>query len=67
MKVKVIIEEIISQEFEVEVTDMEKSYDQVLQEYKNGKLVVDDPSITAANVMICDEDGNETEWIDLHI
>lgn len=67
MKVKVIIEEIISQEFEVEVDSMEESYDQVFKKYRNGELVVDSPSIVAANVMICDEDGNETEWVDLHI
>lgn len=67
MKVKVIIEEIISQEFEVEIDSMEDSYDQVLKKYKNGELVVESPSINAANVMICDEDGNETEWLDLHV
>ena len=67
MKVKVIIQEIISQEFEVEIDDMVKSYDRVLEEYKNGNLVVDNPSINAANVMICDENGNETEWLDLHV
>lgn len=67
MKLKVIIEEIISQEFEVEVDSMETSYDQVLQKYRNGELVVENPSINAVNVMICDKDGNETEWNDLHI
>jgi hypothetical protein len=67
MKVKVTIEEIISQTFEVEVSDMGKAYDEVLEKYKNGELVVESPEVHGASVMIHDEDGNETEWFDLHV
>lgn len=67
MKKKVIIEEVISQTFEVELNDEESEYDQVRKLYTDGKLVVEDPSLTQANVMICDENGEETDWSDLHV
>ena len=67
MKVKIAIEEIITQTFEVEVSDLNKAYDEVRQMYRDGKLVVDDPKLTQANVMIPDENGEETDWSDLHV
>lgn len=67
MKVKVIIEEIIRQTFEVEVSDTHNAYDEVREKYVNNELVVDDASLTQANVMICDENGEETDWCDLHV
>lgn len=67
MKTKVIIEEVISQEFEVEVSSLDNAYDEVRQMYRDGKLVVDDPKLTQANVMIPDENGEETDWSDLHV
>lgn len=66
-KVKVIIEEIISQEFEIEVPDGVRPYDEVRKQYKDGKLVLEDPSLTQANVMILDDNGEETDWCDLHV
>lgn len=67
MKVKVTIEEIVVQEFEVEVSNMENAYEEVYRKYRNGELVVEDPECHGASVMIHDEDGNETEWFDLHV
>lgn len=67
MKVKVIIEEVVSQTFEVEVDDIDSVYDQIRDMYKNGTLVVEDPTLIQANVMICDENGEETDWNDLHV
>lgn len=67
MKVKVIIEEVISQTFEVDIDDMDNAYDQVRSKYLNNELVIDNPGLTAANIMIFDENGNETDWSDLHI
>ena len=67
MKKKVIIEEVISQTFEVELNDEESEYNQVRKLYVDGKLVVENPSLTQANVMICDENGEETSWSDLHV
>ena len=67
MKKKVIIEEVISQTFEIELNDEESEYDQVRKLYVDGKLVVEDPSLTQANIMIFDENGEETDWSDLHV
>ena len=67
MKVKVTIEEIISQKFEVEVSSLDNAYDEVRQMYKDGKLVLENPSLTEANVMIPDEYGEETDWNNLHV
>lgn len=67
MKVKVIIEEVISQEFEVECEDGKDPYECVRKQYREGKLVVDDPGLTQVNVMILDENGEETDWNNLHI
>lgn len=67
MKTKVIIEEVISQKFEVEVSSLDNAYDEVRQMYRDGKLIVDNPTLTQANVMIPDENGEETDWSDLHV
>lgn len=67
MKRKVIIEEVISQTFEVELNEEESEYEQVRTMYKNGNLILEGPSLTQANVMICDENGEETDWSDLHV
>ena len=67
MKVKVIIEETISQTFEVEVTDEHNVYKEIRQKYKSGELTVDNATLTQANVMILDENGEETDWNDLHV
>ena len=67
MKTKVIIEEVISQEFEVEVSSLDNAYNEVRKMYRDGKLVVDNPTLTQANVMIPDENGEETDWSDLHV
>lgn len=67
MKVKVIIEEVINQTFEVEVSDLNNAYEEIRKMYKDGKLVVEDPRLTEANVNICDENGEVTDWLDLHV
>lgn len=67
MKVKIAIEEIITQTFEVEVSDLNKAYDEVRQMYKDGKLVVENPTLVEANAMIYDENGEETDWNNLHV
>lgn len=69
MKIKVIIEEIISQEFEVEVSDLNNAYDEIRAKYKNEEIILGNPTLTQANVMIQDEDGtfDHSDWNDLHV
>lgn len=66
-KVKVSIEEIITQTFEVEVSDLDNAYEEVRKMYIDGKLVVEDPTLIEASVMIYDENGEETDWNNLHV
>ena len=67
MKVKVIIEEVISQEFEVEVSSYDNAYNEIREKYKNAELVLENPSLTQANVNIYDEEDREGDWVDLHV
>lgn len=67
MKVKVTIEEVISQTFEIEVDEKKDAYEKIRSMYKNGDLVVENPSLIEANVMIYDENGDETDWNNLHV
>ena len=69
MKVKVCIEEIITQTFEVDFEDPEsnEAYKKVREMYKNKELVVENPILIEANVMIHDKNGEETDWVNLHV
>lgn len=67
MKVKVTIEEVISQTFEVEIDDGKDAYDQIRAMYKNGVLVVEDPTLIEANVRVYDENGELADWNNLHV
>lgn len=67
MKVKATIEEVINQTFEVEVSSIENAYDEIREMYRDGKLVVEDPTLTEANLMIIEEDGYESSWSNLHV
>lgn len=69
MKIKVTIEEVISQEFEVEVSSLNNAYEEVREKYKAGELILENPGLTQANVMIQDEDGtyDRADWSDLHV
>lgn len=62
MKVEVTIEEIVTQTFEVEVSNEDNAYEEVRQMYRDGKLVVEDATLIEANAMIHDQNGEETDW-----
>lgn len=66
-KIKVTIEEVISQVFEVEVTDMEHAYEEVRQMYRDGKLVLEDADVTCASVALHEFDEDVSDWLDLHV
>ena len=67
MKVKAIIEEVISQTFDVEVSSMENAYYEIRKMYLDGKLVVENPTLTEASVMVFDENGDMTDFNNLHV
>lgn len=62
-KKQIIIEEVISQTFEVE---KDATYEDIRQMYRDEKLVLDNPSVTQVNLMELDEESKETDWVDLH-
>ena len=58
IEIEVTIEEIISQKFKVKVSSLENAYEEVRQMHRDGKIVVEDPSVNFVSMMIND-DG---EW-----
>lgn len=70
MKIKVTIEEVISQDFEIEVSNLGTSgdaYDEIRQMYKDGKLVLDQPRLIEASVGIPEDDGDIHGFVNLHV
>ena len=65
MKVKVIIEETISQTFEVEVSDMDNAYAEIKEKYRNEKFVLDNANLVEANVAFLEEDGQAGDFVRL--
>ena len=66
MKVTVVIEEVISQSFEIEVENMDDIYEVVPRKYKNGELVVDNPTLVETSFQVIDDQNNEcTNWINI--
>ena len=65
MKVKVIIEEIISQTFEVEVSDMSNAYEEIKEKYRKEELVLNDATMIGANIAFLDENEEASEFVEL--
>lgn len=66
MKVKVIIEEVVTQTFEVEIDESKDVYDQVKKLYRDETLIVNNPTLIEVNANVCDKNGEETGWVKLH-
>lgn len=63
---KVIIEETISQEFEIDVENVDDIDKEILKKYKNGEFTVDNPTLTGVSYQIIDDENDEcTNWIEL--
>ena len=65
MKVKITIEEIISKDFEVEVSSLENAYEEIRAKYKAGELQLDPGERQSASLMIGDD--GRSDWLDLHV
>lgn len=62
-KFKIIIEEHISQEFEVDAASIEEAKEVAENKYYDGEFVVDNCNAPTAKLMYAeDEDGRCTEW-----
>ena len=62
-KFKIIIEEMVSQEFEVEANDMDEAMEIAEEKYYNGEFVLDPGELVAKQMMGVDPEEDEvTEW-----
>lgn len=69
-KIKVTIEEVISETFEVNLPDgMDTNgfYAYLRDLWKKGHVIVANPTVTEVNAMVHDEDGVEGDWVNLHV
>ena len=64
MKIKVIIEERISREMEIEADSIEDAMKQAETLYCNGKFAPDVPSVPNYTLMMADDGEIQTEWIE---
>ena len=61
-KIKITITEVISQDFEVEVQDVEHASEEIIEKYKNGELVLENPEVQQVDLGIYDEELENTVW-----
>lgn len=64
MKITVIIEEHISQAFEVEADSLEEATEIAEQKYYDGEFVVDAFNAPNAKLMMADDGEYCTEWVE---
>ena len=58
-----VIEETISEEFEIEATSEEDAVSKAIQEYKDGKFVVGTDNVECRQISVVGKDGELTYWI----
>ncbi len=64
MKFIVTIEEMVSQDFEVEADDVGEALALAEEHYRNGKFVLEPGNLVAKQMCVCDKNGgNCTEWV----
>ena len=59
MEYKVTIEETISQEFIIKANNEEELKDIIYKDYRNGNLILDNPSLLDINI------NNNDKWINI--
>ena len=64
MKIKVIIEEHISQAFEVEADTLEEAMQIAENKYRTGEYVLENSCVTAKLMSADDGNGDCTEWVE---
>ena len=61
-KYKVVVEETISENFEIEAENIHEALKISEQQYKNGDLVLSPGNLIFKQILICDEKGNCSDW-----
>lgn len=64
-KYRVVIEEILSETFEIEATSEEDAVSKSIQEYEAGNFVVYPDNVECRQISVVGEDGELTDWITL--
>ena len=62
-KYRVVIEETISEEFEIEATSEKDAVARAIQEYNAGNFVVDSDNVEHRQISVVDDEGEFTNWI----
>lgn len=62
-KYRVVIEETISEEFEIEANSEEEAVSKAIQEYKSGNFVIGSDNVEHRQISVVDKDGELTNWI----
>lgn len=65
MKIKVIIEERIASEFEVEAENIDEAMEKAEEYYLNGEFAVDTLGIPNCVLMMADDGEIQTEWTEI--
>ena len=63
MKYRVVIEETISEEFEIEATSEEDATSKAIQEYNAGNFVVGSDNVESRQSSVIGKDGELRDWI----
>ena len=62
-KFKIVIEEMVSEEFEIEAETLEEAMDIAEEQYNNGTIVLEPGNLVSKQMMVEDVDTGEcTEW-----
>ena len=63
-KYRVVIEEIVSETFEVEAASQEDAVSAAIQEYHAGNFVVGSDNVEHRQISVIGDDGEISEWIE---
>ncbi len=62
-KYHVVIEETVSETFEIEATSAEDAVSKAIQEYNEGNFVVGSDNVEHRQISVIGDDGELTDWI----
>lgn len=62
---RVIIEEIMSEEFELDAESEKEAISKAMDAYKSGEFVLEPGNFEYAQLKVVDEDDKSSEWIEI--
>ena len=61
----VIVEEIVSESFELEAESEEEAISKAIKAYRSGEFVLEPGNFEYAQVQVIDEDGKSSNWVEV--